>query len=202
MKGKLEKIRILTDKLGIPLIEAKVLADQFDNVDAIIESWEKKQDVKSLTKLEERKAHFDRYGHYLFNLKEEHKSKVHFINLDFCEKTWKEYFVKVDYPDDKYSYMDLYDLKPIHTENATGNEFYDIFSKEMQSLLGWKKDATVYYFNGPSNCTKSEWGIVCEYWIPSIYEGNYNLILNPDSKKFLMSIEYETLIGEKKHEPK
>lgn len=197
MESKLNKIKILRDQLGITLLEANELTNQFSNVDDMIRFWMGRQDEETLTKLKERKEHFDHYGHNLDFLTEEQKGKISFMSSDFSKKVWSDHFDVSGYQDEIDSY-EKYKLKSIHTENVTGNEFYDSFSKGIQSMLDWEKNALVYYFNGSSNCTKSEWGIICEHWIPSIYEGNYNLITNPESEKFLISIEYETYVGEKK----
>lgn len=161
----------------------------------MIDSWSMKQDIVTLTKSSHKKEHFDNYGHHLDYLEEQHKDKVRFMSAAFCRNLWKDHFTNVE----SHYLRELYDLKSIDSiiKNANGRDFYDLYEKRVQSLVGWEKNTEIYYCNGSTNCIKSEWGIICKYWVTSIYEDNYNLIINPIDQKFIISIEYETFIGSK-----
>lgn len=192
METKLEKVKFLIYKYGLTILEAKKLVDQFESVDEIVHFLKNTGSIDFWTKFMKREEHFNRYGHYLFHLKEEHKHKVSFMDQDFYKKVRDEYFPQKNPYGYKYysdDFFGLYDLKPLDDMTY---ELYDLLSK-----FEWKKDSVVYYLGLAPSCIKSIWEIVCEYWTDSIHEDKFNLIINPESEIFLTSIEYDVYIGKK-----
>jgi hypothetical protein len=112
-------------------------------------------------------------------LEESDKMKIQFLSEDECSTYWEKYVSKkhdqlLQIPiNENINYLN-YNWEKDWIENNT-----EAFNVHIKPLIVYQNNDEVLFFWNKSTGVKTEWSIVCKYWIAFLFEDEGNILINP-----------------------
>ncbi len=186
-----DKIKYIRKEIPVGVAEAKQLLDKFSKVEDAISYWKEK--VERQERFERAKKYIDINELYEFSpeyckdIKTEHKAKLKPLATNYCNQLWNEYVTEEhrhlmlirDNEELKFKELRKCDF---NWQDHWDSNNYDAFTNELAPIVDWNLKDTVYFFWGRYNGLETTWEVMCEYWIPFLYEEEKNIIINPQSE--------------------
>jgi hypothetical protein len=139
-----------------------------------------KQISKSLEKF-----YFFEEGYCIPVLEEKDKVKIQFLTEEECSDFWEKYVSKkydhwLQIPiNESINYLN-YNWEKDWIENNI-----EAFDVHIKPLIGYQNNDEVLFFWNKSTGVKTEWNIICKYWITFLFEDEGNILINPSHPSVL-----------------
>lgn len=205
--SNIEKIKSVRAELGIGVVEAKLLVDQFDTAELAVEHWHQKQEEERQIELARK---FEDPKFYLksciWNFKAIDPADISSLNCfsnNYAKLLWNEYVSEKSnhlMRPDAEEFWKFKNTKQLSYNwiDDWDNRQYPAFQENMQAAIDWDLEAEIYLLWGRYSGFKMKWSIFFKYWVPFLYQTYRTVIINPNDKKIIIFEEFGSItLGER-----